>query len=478
MARLEALKRGIQHHSIRTTPVSFRAWVARANPRFQWYRHCLALADVLQRVADGKLRRVMIFEPPRHGKSELAARLFPAYYLSCHPRHWVGLASYGADLATDLAREAKTYYLAGGGNLRDDQRAAGNWRTAQGGGLWSAGAGGPITGRGGDLLVLDDPIKNAEEAASPLIRRRHQDWWQSTFRTRAEPCGAVVIIQTRWHTGDLSGWLLDREGSDATEHWHIVSLPALAEEPGEWPATCTIEPDWRAEGEPLCPERYDREALDRLRGSSGPYYWAALYQQRPSARGGGMFDRSWFQVLPALPAGSWQWVRYWDKAATAGGDGARTAGALLGRNSDRFLLASVVAGRWGATERERIILQTAQADQARYGRVVTWVEQEPGSGGKESAAATVRMLALAGLAGKADPVRGDKVLRAEPLAAAASVGNVDLLAGAWNEGFMAEAELFPAGALKDQVDAVAGAYNQLTARRGPMPVFGTVERPT
>lgn len=448
-----------------TEPESFRQWTETAHPRFTWYRHCEVLGRVLEKVAEGELRRVMIFCPPRHGKSEQTSRLFTAYYLTRFPERWVGLASYGAEFATDLARNAKEFYLAGGGELRGDQRAAANWRTAKGGGLWSAGAGGSITGRGGNLLVIDDPLKNAEEAASETIRRRHQEWWQSTFRTRAEPDSAIVIIQTRWHTEDLSGWLLSREGGEATEGWHIVNLPAIAEGPSEIPATCTLELDWRNPGEALCPERYDLPALNALRGGTGPYYWSAMFQQRPAPRGGGMFERAWFEIIPATPQPVAQRIRYWDKAGTAGGDGARTAGVLMARSGDSFTIESVVAGRWGATERERVISQTAQADKAAHGRVATWVEQEPGSGGKESAEATVRGLSLAGFSAHAEPVRGDKALRAEPLAGAASVGNVRLKAGEWCEGFLSEIELFPMGALKDQVDAASGAFNKLLVKR-------------
>jgi predicted phage terminase large subunit-like protein len=453
---------------------SFREWSAKANKQFHWFKHCEVLGNVLQRVADGELRRVMIFEPPRHGKSLQTSRMFSAYYLSRFPSKWVTVASYGAELALDMTRAAKEYYLEGGGELRADQRAAGNWSTLAGGGMRSAGAGGPLTGRGFDLGIIDDPVKNAEEAASETIRRRHQEWWQSTFRTRAEPDSAIVIIQTRWHTDDLSGWLLGREGSEATEGWHVVNLPAIAEEPPEIPATCTLEPDWREMGQPLCPERYDLPALSALRGGTGPYYWAAMFQQRPAPRGGGMFERAWFEVIGGTPSPVTARVRYWDKAGTAGGDGARTAGVLMARCGNTFVIEDVVAGRWGATEREKVILQTAQADKVTYGRVETWVEQEPGSGGKESAEATVRMLSLVGLTAQAEAVRGDKALRAEPLAGAASVGNVKLRGvateTAWVEGFLAEAELFPMGALKDQVDAASGAYNKLIANQELIPL--------
>jgi hypothetical protein len=122
--------------------------------------------------------------------------------------------------------------------------------------LWAAGVGGPITGKGGNLLIIDDPIKNAEEAASETIRAKHKDWYGSTLYTRLEPAGALVVVQTRWNEDDLSGYLLDSE-KDEPECWHIVNMPAIAEdEPQEFPLSCTMEPDDRLPGEALNPERY------------------------------------------------------------------------------------------------------------------------------------------------------------------------------------------------------------------------------
>src|SRR5579884_4108582 len=139
-------------------PLSFVEWVRQVAPRYQWYRHCQELADVLQRVADGELSRVMIFMPPRHGKSQTASRLFSAYYLYRHPDRFVGLASYAAGLAHTLSRAARDHYRRGGGLIRDDVRAVEHWETPQGGGMWAAGVGGPITGKGAYLALVDDPL--------------------------------------------------------------------------------------------------------------------------------------------------------------------------------------------------------------------------------------------------------------------------------------------------------------------------------
>src|SRR5262245_1909160 len=172
------------------TAASFRDFIAAVHPRYVVYAHCTRLIAALQRVADGELNRLMVFMPPRHGKSETVSRLFPAYYLLRHPRHFVGLASYGADLAYTLSRAARDFYGAGGGALHQAARAVRHWETASGGGLWAAGVSGPMTGKGFHLGIIDDPLKDAEEAASSTIRNKQKDWYSSTFSTRMEPSAA------------------------------------------------------------------------------------------------------------------------------------------------------------------------------------------------------------------------------------------------------------------------------------------------
>jgi predicted phage terminase large subunit-like protein len=186
-----------------------------------------------------------------------------------------------------------------------------------------------------------------------------------------------------------------------------------------------------------------------------------------------MFKREWFsRILPVAPRMT-SLVRYWDKAGTAGGTGARTAGVLMATTDDiavatggarvrhHYVVVDVVAGRWDAADREQAILQTAQSDRRLYGSVETWVEQEPGSGGKESAQNTVVM--LGGFLVKIERVTGSKAVRAEPFASQCAVGNVSLLDADWTDGFIGEAEKFPKGELKDQIDAAGGAFNKIAA---------------
>lgn len=451
------------------TDLSFRDFIGLVHPRYVVYDHCARLIAALQRVADGDLQRLMVFMPPRHGKSETVSRLFPAYYLLRHPERFVGLASYGADLAYTLSRAARDFYGSGGGQLHQAARAVRHWQTTAGGGLWAAGVGGPMTGKGFHLGIIDDPLKDAEEASSAAIRQKQKDWYASTFSTRMEPGAAIVVLQTRWHEDDLSGHLLAIE-QDEPEHWHLIDMPALAEGARpDLPPSCTLEGDVRVPGAALCPERYSAERLQKIRGRIGSYYFDALYQQRPRPRTGGMFPLDPIgDLLLAAPASA-ERVRYWDTAAAGPGKGDYTAGVLLARTDDgRWVVEDVRHGQWPAAERNAIIRQTAALD-AQRGHVRTVIEQPPGIA-KESTEAIV--LALAGYAVAADPVRGDKVSRAEPLAAQWQAGNVRVCRGDWTRAYLDECASFPFGRHDDQVDATAGAFRQLTEMPFEQPATG------
>lgn len=452
--------------------LSFREFVALVNPRYQFYKHCEVLGDVLQRVAEGEIDRLMIFMPPRHGKSEETSRLFTAYFLYRFPERWVGLASYAADLAYTLSRACKDHFVASGGELRDDAKAVKHWQTQQGGGLWAGGVGGPCTGKGWHLGIIDDSLKNAEQAASSKIREKQKEWFQSTFSTREEPeGGALILIQTRWNEDDLSGWQLMQElGAEDEEkqRWHIVNFAAIkesAEDEPKFPPSCVVEPDWRQVGEPLCPERYNLKKLKRIASQVGSYFWAALFQQRPRPKDGGTFSREWFKIKKALPSLDCKFVRYWDKARTQGG-GDYSVGVLMARYDDpethlsRFYVVDVVRGQWSAGNRDAVIRQTAEADWAAWGEgVVVWVEQEPGKAGKEATDATIQT--LCGFVVYADAVSKDKETRAEPLSVQAEALNVFLLSGDWNGLYLSELMAFPNATHDDQVDASSGAFNKL-----------------
>jgi predicted phage terminase large subunit-like protein len=447
------------------TADTFAHFIRQANPRYEFYPHVLRLLGVLDRVLNGSIKRLMVFMPPRHFKSETISRLFSAYYLAQFPYRWVGLAAYGADLAYSLSRNARTNYVATGGELRQ-AKGMRQWETYGGGGMWAAGVGGAATGKGFNLGIIDDPLKNAEEASSETIRAKQKDWYRSVFTTRQAPDAAIIVIQTRWHEDDLSGWLLAQE-HDEPEGWHIVCMEALKpDQPQPFPLTCTVEDDPRLPGAALCPERYPVQRLEQLRGQLGSYFFASLYQQRPTPPGGGMFQRDWFGIVGAAPAQATR-IRAWDRAATEK-DGDYTVGALLAKDGDNvFYVEDVIRGQFSDLATEKIIAQTAQIDAAR-GNVTTWLEQEPGSSGKAVVQVTIR--ALAGYSVKAERSTGDKATRAQPFAAQCEARNIKLVRGAWNSAYLDELASFPYGAHDDQVDGSSLAFNKLAL---PGPKAGT-----
>ena len=227
----------------------------------------------------------------------------PIWFLVNWPAGRVGLASYAADFASDWGLRVRrtieqTPEL--GIRVSKDRARAHDWQLEEGGSMMTAGVGGPFTGRGFDLLIIDDPIKNRAEANSATYRKHLWDWWTSTARTRLEPGGSIVILATRWHEDDLIGRLLNGpQGNDEfdagdvdLDEWQYIRLPALAEDD---------DPLGREEGEPLWPARYDARALAALRVELGPQDWAGLFQQRPTEYGGGLFKLHWWRYANPLP---------------------------------------------------------------------------------------------------------------------------------------------------------------------------------
>jgi predicted phage terminase large subunit-like protein len=401
----------------------------------------------------------MVFMPPRHSKSETISRLFTAYYLYRYPDRFVGIASYGADLAYTLSRAARDHFQRAGGSLSANARAVRYWLTRRGGGLWAAGVGGPATGKGYHLGIVDDPLKDAKEAQSPTIRNRHKDWWNAVWSTREEPDGAQIIVQTRWNEDDLSGYLLSLE-ADEPEGWTIVHMPAIAEPAPAYPPSCTVLPDWRAEGEALCPERYSLAKLQKLAARIGSYFFGALFQQRPAPREGGLFPAA-LPIARAVPEPALR-VRYWDIASARPGKGDYTVGGLLAYSllDHRTYVEDVVRVQCKGDERTRVIVQTAHLDRQRYGSLAIFIERPPGIA-VEVVDDLIR--SLAGFLAYVDSVQGDKVERAGPVAAQAQAGNLVLIDGPWNAAYVAELVAFPNGANDDQVDVTSGGFNILAA---------------
>lgn len=430
---------------------NFALWLTEVSPTWTWdWPHLAYVQQHLNKLTQGDISRLMIFLPPRHGKSEMTTVRYAAWRLENNPELKVIIGAYSQTLANKFSRKAKR--IAGWRmNLLSERMD--DWETPQGGGVRAVGVGAGITGQGGDLIIIDDPVKSREEANSETYRERVWDWYTDDLYTRLEPDAAMILIMTRWHEDDLAGRIL---ASDDAPDWTVISLPAEAEE---------NDPLGRRAGEALCPDRYDLEALaNRKRVLRNSYY--ALFQQSPLPAEGGMFKSHWFEVVREFPRKDTRYCRYWDKAGTAD-DGAYTVGVLMARSKDGvFYVVDVVRGQWSALQREQVIKQTAIEDRELYGHNTVWVEQEPGSGGKESAEATIRN--LAGFNIRAERVTGSKEDRAEPYAAQAESENVKLIQASWNQTYKSELAAFPFGTYADQVDASSGAFNKLVTTQPSM----------
>ena len=317
--------------------------------------------------------------------------------------------------------------------------------------------GGSVVGEGLDIGAVDDPIKGRAEASSEVVRDKTWAWFTDDFMPCFADVGALLMIMTRWHLDDPAGRL-----EEQFPGVRVVRYPAIAEH-DEYRNGKLL----RREGEPLFPELKSKEFLDKQRSIMTLAGWQSVYQQTPIIVGGGMFPIDKVEIDPAPPAEDniQAIVRYWDKAGTADG-GAYTAGVLMARlRNGLFSVIDVRRGQWSALDRERMIKQTAHIDRDLYPRMKIFIEQEPGSGGNESAEASVRM--LAGFTAEADKVtaaEGSKVVRADPFAAQWQAGNVRLVQATWNRTYLDEHEHFPAGKYKDQVDASSGAFNKIASK--------------
>lgn len=424
----------------------------------------------LEQVEAGESPRLMLTAPPRHGKSELVSRRFPAFALGRNPDLTVIGTSYAAKLAQKMGRDVKRIIsaqayrdlfpsttIAGPHALPSDSRwlnDADEFEVVERrGGYIAAGVDGGITGMGGRIGLIDDPLKNQAEASSEVIRNKAWEWYQSTFYTRIEDGGGILLILTRWHMDDIAGRIIKAMESGDGEQWEVVNFPAILETP--------TEGDPRKVGEALDPARYPISRLQTMKTVVGTYVWNALYQGNPIAREGALFQTEMIGVLPAMPSNVFKRASAWDFAATKqtieNRDPDWTVRVKMARTTDgRVIIEDVLRGRWAPGQRDKILRTTTEQD---GWEVPVRLPQDPGEAGKTVALQRVSL--LAGFNVEAIPVTGDKEIRATPFASQVNVGNVWLLQGDWNKAFLEELGGFPAVGHDDQVDAAADAFNKL-----------------
>jgi predicted phage terminase large subunit-like protein len=488
------------------------AWPQFESVPFKTGWHIECLCDHLQAVANREILRVIFNLPPRHCKSSVVGISFPAWVwaqnpnpkrkpelvgAAIRPNTWrgpgvkfVGL-SYQDSLATQhnvacrrLMRsdwyQTRWGHQVGMVNDEDLKTAFRNTK----GGTRIAGIITAITGKGGDIVIYDDP-HDVLGVESNLQRRDVVQFYTEQLPSRFnDRYGALIIVMQRTHALDLTGYILSHEINAvhvdmAHEYdpfrWTHVNLPARLEAKHPFPmrtnvvrkSTAEVWEDPRQnEGEALWPEQFPIEALDRRQASLTEYAIAGQYQQRPVPRGGGMFKREWFgegQIIEGteIPSGV-EWWRHWDLAASVTDTADYTCGLKLGKlPNGKFIVGDVIRVRKEGHEVRALIKSTAELD-GRHCRIS--LPKEPGQAGKVQAADFVHL--LVGFVVHTEAESGSKETRAEPVAAQAAHGNLLLKRAAWNESFIEELCLFPAGPHDDQIDALSGAFGRFALPQG------------
>jgi predicted phage terminase large subunit-like protein len=426
-----------------------------------WWQREIAghLLQFHRDLIDGKRPKLVIQSPPQHGKSEQIVD-FLAWLAGQNPDVRMIYASFSERLGiranlrlqrifdSDLYKRCFPQTRINTSNavtissqtLRNREIIEFSGREGY---FRNTTVGGAITGESLDVGVIDDPIKGREEASSQTIRDKTWDWFLNDFFTRFSEKAGMLCILTRWHVDDPIGRLIEH-----MPDVKVVSYPAIA----------TEDEPHRKRGEALFPALKSLEFLEERRAVMLPSHWEALYQQRPCIEEGELFRPEAIVTVEAVPAGVEKWVRAWDLASSIDGD--YTAGVKIGRLADgRYVIADMVRLHRGPDERDAAIVNTAQRD--GHG-VLVGLPQDPGQAGKTQVLYLTRQ--LSGFRVRTSPESGDKVTRAQPLAAQVNVGNVLMLRGPWNDVLLDEMRLFPNGKHDDQVDALSRGFGELISK--------------
>lgn len=419
-------------------------------------------AIIAQELTKGNAR-IIISVPPRHGKSRISSIGTSVWALDKWPHKNIAITSYGADLSEDFSSKVRDQIQSNPDKLnvriRRDANRVDRWKTTKQGGMIAIGVGGPFTGRGADIIFVDDFIKDYKEAMSPAIREAIWNWFTSVVFTRLEPGGSIIIVATRWEEDDLIGRLLRSEG----HKWKYIRFPALAEK---------TDILGRAPGEALFPERYNAEWLLGQKVLLGTKQFDALYQQDPRSASSKLTSKDWLRKTTTLPHYTrLKWVRVWDLAATQGG-GDYTCGTLCAVDTQYKVLyvCHIVRDQLSPQKAEELVKKVAEADGPG---VSVLIEQEPGSSGVALVDHYSRNIVPKGTSVAGVPTTKAKAVRAQPMIAGAENGRIYLVEGEWNKAFEDEFDAFPKGNYDDQVDGVAIAWKDLIGVEKLPPTWST-----
>lgn len=417
--------------------------------RYRTAEHHRIIAEQLERVERGEIDRLMLLVPPRHGKSELASVRFPAFYLGRQPHKQFISVSASADLAGDFGRNVRNiigspeYRALFDTRLAEDSQAKGKWHTSAGGIYYSIGIEGGVLGRGGDIILIDDPYANMKEALSELERKNVWDWYTGTAYNRLQPGGAIVLINHRMHEDDLSGRLLAQQAAGG-DKWEVVQLPAI-----------------NRDGEALWPAAYPITALERIRRNSQTRDWSALFMQNPSPEDGDYFKAEWLKPYTTPPArDTLRTYAGSDYAVTADG-GDYTVHVVLGLDPEGRMYLLDLWRKQSASD-EWI---EAFCDLVLQWKPMGWAEEhgqiKAGLGPYIDRRQRERQ---AYVARETFPTRGDKAVRAQSIRGRMALEGLYVpINASWYPALRSELLSFPAGKHDDQVDAL-GLAGQLLDR--------------
>jgi predicted phage terminase large subunit-like protein len=439
-------------HTIEGSDASFKS---------NW--HIDAIAEHLEAVSDGQLRRLMIAMPPRHMKSIGVAVMWPAWDWLKNPWRRFLFSSYAQGLSIRDNNKTRRVIMSpwfqerwgDKFQLTNDQNTKIRFENDQGGYRMATSVGGMNTGWGGDIIGIDDP-HNVKDGESELVREGTLTWFHETMTSRLNDpnTGAFVIVHQRVNERDLIGDLIKRGG------YTYLCLPAEYDPKHKY---IWVRDPRKQPGELLWPEHFGRVALDALKNSLGPYAAAGQLQQLPAPREGGLFKRHYFKIVEVIPEDC-IWARGWDWAATEKSllkpDPDWTATVKIGwsESAQRWFIDDVQRWREEPHEIERIAVHVAEQDDIS---TIIGLPQDPAAAGKSHAQRMISLLAKFNVS--ADPVQGDKVLRSMSWAGKAGAGMICMRKADWNDDFLTEVTSFPTGAHDDMVDAASTAFDRLTS---------------
>ena len=420
---------------------------------------CQTLDNFLKDLIDGKRPRLIITMPPRSGKSEIVSRRFPAYFLGKYPDLSIISVSYSASLAEDFSRDVQRiidsdeYKKIFPNTKLSDKKDKNYKRTSDffeivdhKGVYCSAGVGGSITGKGCDILIIDDPIKNRQEANSETVRKKIYDWYSSTAYTRLSPIGGVIMMCTRWHLDDLIGKVLSDKNQ---KPFHVISYPAIAEHD---------EPH-RKQGEALHPERFSLEILNEIKSTLSTADWLSLYQQKPVPEGGAIFETSKLRYYDesSEPKRFDQIVGSWDMTFKENKTSDFVVGQLWGRKGADFYLLDMVRDRMDFVKTLKVFINFAN----KHKNCNCWLVEDKANG---TAIISTLKKHISGII----PItpKESKQERAYAITPYLEAGNIFFPK---NQNFTKDLEeemlQFPAGAHDDTVDSMTQALNYFRMKK-------------